>query len=198
MKPRIFLATLVILTLTPLTSRAETWQLPTELNDSNTSITFEVDSTFHTVHGSTKNISGSAKLLDKKDPLSIRVDITVPVSPFNTSSESRDERLREVMAADSFPVITFTATRLSSNCTPDKVTTTQPCKGEMSGLLTIRDVAKPVQLPTEISRTEESYTIKGQLPLTWSEYHVEDPSILIARLDPTVTISYETHIAVRH
>lgn len=200
-KTRIPQAVVVLLSLCSLltqVARADTWQLPEQLTDSNTRVTFVVDSTFHTVHGTTKNISGLAKLVDKRDPLSIHVNLSIPVSLFNTDSESRDERLREVMAANLFAHVAFTATRLSENCAPEKITATTPCQGEMKGLLTIRDVTKEVRLPTTISKTLDFYTIKGDLPITWSEYNVEDPSILIARLDPTVTIFYETHIPVTH
>lgn len=195
---KIFAQLFALLFLTPSHANADTWNLPINLNDSNTTITFVVDSTFHTVHGTTRNIAGAVKLRDNKDPLSIQAELSIPVALFNTDSESRDKRLREIMAENLFPAVSLVATRLSENCTPENITTTKPCEGEMRGTLTIRDVTKEVRLPASVSRDLDSYTIKGQLPLTWSEYNVEDPSILIARLNPTVTISYETHIPVRH
>ena len=38
--------------------------------------------------------------------------------------------------------------------------------------------------------------MEGSLPIQWADFNVEDPSILIAKLDPTVTITYRTVIPI--
>jgi hypothetical protein len=62
----------------------------------------------------------------------------------------------------------------------------------------MRDVSKEVELPVEITKEGDFYSIKGTLPLQWADYNIEDPSILIAKLDPTVTISYQTRVPLKH
>jgi hypothetical protein len=39
--------------------------------------------------------------------------------------------------------------------------------------------------------------ISGKLTIAWAEYNVQDPSILIAKLDPSVTIAYSTEVPLR-
>mgnify|MGYP006275202623 CR=1 FL=1 len=176
------------------TARSETWDVPTDLNDKNTSVMFSVDSTWHTVRGTTKNISGSVRLDDSKDRLSVVVDLRVPVKFFDTDSELRDDRLREVMAAEAFPDVHFVSQRLSEECEPAVIATKGSCQGTLSGMLTIRDVTKKVSLPISIQDTPLGYRVAGAFTTRWKDFHVEDPSILVARLDPLVTISYQTMI----
>jgi hypothetical protein len=62
----------------------------------------------------------------------------------------------------------------------------------------MRDVSKEVALPVSITKEADRYVISGAIPVRWAEYNIEDPSILIAKLDPVVTISYETKVPLKH
>jgi len=177
---------------------ADTWNLPSLLNDSNTVVSFVVDSTFHTIHGTTKNLEGGVHLKDKHDPLSIVVDLTIQVKTFDTDWDSRDEKLQECMASDVFPIASFTSRRLSDSCKPVVIDITGRCSGTLAGTLTMRDVSREVELPVEIVKEKASYLISGSLPVQWADYNIEDPSILIAKLDPTVIISYQTRVPLKH
>lgn len=176
---------------------AETWSLPANISDSNTSVTFEVDSTFHLVQGKTSRISGSIKQADPADPLSISVDLSIPVDSFDTDWDSRDEKMLKVMAADIFKSVRFTSTKLNESCHPARLRQQRHCSGTLEGVLTIRDVSKPVSLPVEIFRDKDRDRISGKLVVLWAEYKVEDPSILIAKLHPSVSIAYSTEVPLR-
>lgn len=184
-------------TTVPNAASAQSWSLPASLSDSNTTITFKVDSTWHLVQGTTSKVTGSVRQQDPADPLSIEVDLTIPVASFDTDWDARDEKLAIVMAAELFANVRFRSTRLSADCHPLKVKNDGRCSGLLQGFLTIRDVTMPVSLPVEIVRSGSSDTITGKLMLQWADYHVEDPSILIAKLDPTVTIAYSTEVPLR-
>jgi polyisoprenoid-binding protein YceI len=136
-------------------------------------------------------------LKDKHDPLSIVVDLKIQVKTFDTDWDSRDERLQECMASDTYPLASFTSSRLSDNCKPSVIDIAGKCAGTLTGIITIRDVSKEVALPISITKGQESYLISGELPLRWADYNIEDPSILIAKLDPIVAISYETKVPLK-
>ena len=182
----IFCSTLVFTT----SVYADAWNLPSALNDNNTTVTFEVDSTWHLVHGTTRGVSGKVWLESPKDFRSIRAELSLPVKSFDTDSESRDERLLEVMAAEQFPNVSFVANAAPNLCDPTTVTESSPCKADLLGTLTIRNVAKPVAIPVTVESKAGHYTIKGALSVQWADFGVEDPSILIAKLDPTVVVSF--------
>jgi polyisoprenoid-binding protein YceI len=71
------------------------------------------------------------------------------------------------------------------------------CSGSLKGVLTIRDVSKDIELPVEIAKENNRYAISGGIQISWAEFNVEDPSILIARLDPTATISIQTTVPLK-
>lgn len=180
------------------TAHADTWNLPSTLHDSNTSVSFVVDSTWHTVNGTTKDLAGSIALKDKHDPLSIVVDLTIQVRTFDTDWDSRDEKLQECMASKTYPLVSFVSRRLSDSCKPTVIDIAGRCTGTLTGVLTMRDVSKEIELPVEITKERDFYAIKGTLPIQWADYNIEDPSILIAKLDPTVNISYQTKVPLKH
>ena len=174
---------------------ADNWFLPVTLSDQNTKVRFELDSTWHMVHGIVKNISGSAKLKDLSDKSSVSLLVRFPVRSFNTDNRSRDKELRHVMGTEEFPDVIFEADRLLDGCTPERVAAEMTCADLLESALTIRGVRKLVRVPIIIAFNNSKFTIKGSLPIRWSEFGVEDPSILIARVDPIVTVHFEAELA---
>jgi polyisoprenoid-binding protein YceI len=169
----------------------QAWHLPQNLSDTNVSVRFTLDSTWHTIHGVTSGITGKASLKDQSDPSSVQMLLTIPVRKFDTDSGSRDRKMRKVMAADTFPDVIFTGAGLLNGCSPEQVQKDGSCSDRIRGKLTIRDVTKQIELPVVIAQNEAGYQITGEIPITWGEYNVEDPSILIASVDPVVEISFK-------
>ncbi len=175
-----------------------TWYLPQALNDRNTSIRFEVDSTWHLVHGDTSGVTGKAILKEESDPTSVQVSLSLPVSKFDTNSSSRDERMNEVMFSDKYPSVTFVGEKLQKGCTPAIVRRDKECRDELKGTLTLLATTKEVVLPLLIKESEnEEFVVEGSLSLRWAEYGIEDPSIFIAHLNPVVTVFFKTTLAHR-
>lgn len=166
------------------------WNLPAKLDDSNTKIEFAVDSTWHMVHGDTSKIEGEAALHDRANFKAVVAEIRLPVKAFNTKRESRDERMREVMDAPEFPYVTFRINELLEACNPDKLELNQECDVTIDGSITIRDVTKKQKVKARALRSARGYEIKGNMSLNWLEYGVEDPSILVAKVDPMVNITF--------
>lgn len=169
----------------------ERWHTPQKLSPENTKVTFELDSTWHTVHGKVGTLSGTLELKDKNDPQTVRVESELIVGSFDTGSGSRDSKMRDVMGSEDFPVVKFEVDGLSKKCTPALVFKSGKCDDIMDAKLTIRDVAKKYHVPVHIESAGEAFVVKGELPVSWMEFGVEDPSILIASVDPVVTIFFE-------
>ena len=94
------------------------WNLPAHITDDQISVSFEVDSTWHLVHGTTSGVTGDVWLANPNDPHSVRARIVFPILNFHTNKESRDLRLLEVVHADRFSVVTFSVLSMSANCNP--------------------------------------------------------------------------------
>ena len=183
-----------IVLLVPVLLLGPHWPLPLELSDANTTVGFTVDSTWHLVQGKTRNIQGRAWLENPQDAHSVRAELTLPVRLFDTDRASRDERLREVMAESEFPTVQVSIRGDESLCDPKTITEATPCRTTLQSTVTIRGVQKAFPLATLISAAPDGYRVQGELPLRWADFGVEDPSILIAKLKPIVTVSFEVHL----
>ena len=187
---------LSILLLLPLASQATpsiaSWNLPQKLNDQNTKVWFEVDSTWHMVHGTTSGVDGLAQLTEEGNPSLLDVNLELPVTSFNTDWEARDERMREVMQAEQFPKVLLHASRLKRDCTPAKTLRDLKCTDILEGELRLLKTSKKVEIPVSIKvEQNRNFVIEGKFPFKWAEYGIEDPSIFVARLNPTVTVFFK-------
>lgn len=188
---------LLVSHLYPRSARGEdgnSWYLPTELSTKNTEVRFELDSTWHTVYGRLKTLSGRVSLEDSKDPSSARFELSFPVSSFDTDNGSRDEEMREVMAAAKFPDVTFRSSGGRLTCTPQAVKASGSCEDKLSGVLTIRGMSKLVEIPVRIQTSGTGYEVSGRLPIRWGEFGVEDPSILVAKVAPIVSVIFRVEL----
>ncbi len=170
------------------------WEIPQKLSDSNTRVTFEVDSTWHLVKGVTSGVEGSVWLADSSDPLSIRATLKFPVGKFMTGRDSRDERMREVMNSNQFPDVTLALEAFEPLCAPENCTPSTPCAVTLRARLSIRGSEKLVILAGILTREPEHVTISGDTRFSWADYGVEDPSILVAKLDPEVVVSFSVRL----
>jgi YceI-like domain len=168
----------------------EFWNLPKELNDTNIKIKFEVDSTWHTVHGTTKNIKGELSLQDKTDPKSINGSIELPVIDFNTDNSSRDEKMLKVMHADNWPKVEVKFVKVDNICLPDTLLEGRDCSFIVKSKVKISGNEKDIDIPGKVVLESGNYKINGEVNLNWQSFGVEDPSIFIASVDPTVKIIF--------
>lgn len=173
------------------------WELPQQLSDTNTTVTFEVDSTWHLIKGVTSQIDGRVWLADSKDPLSIRAQVRFPVVDFATGNDSRDERMREVMDSERAPYVTLDLDSFQPTCAPEVYAAQTPCSVRLDARLSIRGHQKPLALTATLTQASGKSSLVGDTRLSWADFGVEDPSILIARLDPEVAISFSVRLPTK-
>lgn len=170
---------------------------PLIINDENSKVNFEVDSTWHTVHGKTSKISGELFLENKEDISTLKGQVSIPVKSFNTDNSSRDKKLLKIMAADKFPVVTLNIHNIENLCEPSKIlngVVGQSCSGSINAELKIRDITQKVRFPIKLERTDYGSYLYAEYLLDWASYGVEDPSILIAKVAPEVKILIELQL----
>lgn len=189
----VFLVFLALLDPTSVFAQSPSWQLPMEISETNTAVDFDVDTTWHVVHGHALKPSGKIWLRDPADPLSIEADIHFPLETFKTGMDMRDKSLRDHMAAKDFPEVVLHISKVDSQCTPQKVST-EKCKTSLHGQLHIRDVTREVDLEATIELVRGEYIISGSTVFPWADYNVEDPSIFVAKVQPSVTVKYSVQI----
>jgi polyisoprenoid-binding protein YceI len=194
MNKKIFLS-LVGLTVSVSSVQAETspWALPLTINDQNTKVAFDVDTTWHVVYGKVSGLSGNVALSDASNMMSVTSDIHIPVKTFDTGWGLRNDSLMEHMQAEKFPEVVLKTSALEGTCTKEGLSK-EPCKGKLKASLTICDVTKDVPLDVTIEDKGDTYKVSGDYAFKWMDYNVKDPSIIAAKVDPTVRIQYSVDV----
>jgi polyisoprenoid-binding protein YceI len=175
------------------------WQLPLELSKENTSVTFKVDTTWHMVEGKVADVVGKVWQEDPRDNGTVHASVKLAVKDFDTGNVNRDKKLRSVMHAAVHPQVIFEMDHVSGLCTFEELErlASKTCSGAGHGFIEISSARRPVILDMTIVRKDTSYLITGHTFLKWSDFGVEDPSILVAYVNEAVNIEVEVAIPVR-
>jgi hypothetical protein len=166
------------------------WALPQTISDANTTVTFDLDSTWHDLHGTSSKISGRAWLEDQTNPLSVKATLNFPVMQLTTGGEMRDERMLEVMDSEHHKYVTLAVDGLTPKCDARLFAEGERCPVELPARLTIRGNERDILLPGVISREAGAIKLSGEVSFSWLDFGVEDPSILIAKLQPQMSVRY--------
>ncbi|WIB76170.1 YceI family protein [Curtobacterium sp. MCPF17_002] len=141
-----------------------------------------------TVTGRTDSVTGSATV----DGTAItKATITVQVADIATDSAQRDSYFRDsAMDAAAFPTATFTLTEPIADAVPSGTGTT---KVEATGNLTLHGVTKPVTATLEVGLNGDGVDISGSIPVTFSDYDVQAPSLGFVKVDDSGAVEFLVH-----
>jgi len=183
----------------PLKQGLPRWQLPMELSKDNTSVTFHVDSTWHLIEGKVGSVTGSVWQENPRDNGTIHALVKLAVDDFDTGNVSRDKKLRSVMHAEKHPQVIFEMDHVTGLCTFEELerVASKQCSGAGHGYIEISGVRRSIILEMTVVRKNGNYLVKGHTLLNWSDFGVEDPSILVAYLNEIVNIEVEVKIPVQ-
>lgn len=59
------------------------------------------------------------------------------------------------------------------------------------GVLTLHGVARPLVVPATLSRDGGQLRLVGEVPLALADFVIADPSVVMARVAPTVTVTFD-------
>jgi polyisoprenoid-binding protein YceI len=173
------------------------WNLPAQLNESNTHISFRLDSTWHQVNGTIRKLEGELWLHEPRDKSSVRGWVEFRVADMDTGNSSRDNKMRRVMHVNKYPSVRFDITDVNELCDPKDLDLIKDdkkalsCPGMARGNLSISGKTLPVKLKLNLQKNNANYVIKGDTQIQWDDFGVEDPSILVAYVDELVLIEIE-------
>ncbi|WP_186321851.1 YceI family protein [Curtobacterium pusillum] len=141
-----------------------------------------------TVTGRTDSVTGSATV----DGTSItKATITVQVADLATDSNQRDSYFRDsAMDTSAFPTATFELTEPVADAVPSGSGTT---KVEASGNLTLHGVTKAVTATLEVGLNGDGVDISGSIPITFSDYGVQAPSLGFVKVDDAGAVEFLVH-----
>jgi len=141
-----------------------------------------------TVTGRTDEVTGSATV-DGSTIATAR--ITVQVADIATDSEQRDSYFRDsAMDTAAFPTATFELSEPIADAVPTGSGTT---KVEAIGNLTLHGVTKSVTATLEVGLNGDGVDISGSIPVTFSDYDVQAPSLGFVKVDDSGAVEFLVH-----
>ena len=148
-------------------------------------IAFELPASLHLVEGRAPRFDG------RLDTSALTGALTVDAASLTTGLGPRDSRMTwHCLDATRFPTIALAVARIEG-----AVAGLRAGSGSgaitLEGALTIRDVTRSVVIAATYAWEGDALRLKGRHPLSWADWNVPDPSILLSTVSPQMTVSFD-------
>ena len=169
-------------------------------------VTIEGTSTLHDWHAEGRQVEGSvlvqehelAGLWEASDgpaphELAPTVQVEIPVTSLMSGKRGMDEKMREALKADTYPLITYRlesaqhAMRHVAHADGGSESLTL----ETTGVLTVAGVERTVELPMQVRRlSSDRLEVSGETSLRMTEFGIEPPRAMLG----TIRAGDEVHV----
>ena len=134
--------------------------------------------------GSTDRVEGTVTVRGEGETFSATIDGRIDARTLMTGNGMRDAQMRrDFLRTEQFPFITFKGTVINR----DRAVATM-IRALMKGQLTIRDAAREIELPLEVTALADEYRASGEVVVKLSEYGIPIPRFLIFAAEDPVTV----------
>ena len=143
---------------------------------------FDLKATMHTVHGSTKRVTG-AVTVEPEDAgvLKLSGRIEIAAASLETGNDKRDATMRtKSLLVDSFPTLVFEPERFAPSGPPGP---DGSVSGALSGRLTLRGRSRAQSVSAKLAPRGERIVASGTFDVPWAEFGVPDPSFFVVRIE---------------
>ena len=121
--------------------------------------------------------------------------LVVQTKTMTTNLYPRDVKMRSYcLEVDQYPTITFNLTGIDGD-TAAMAAGSGSGSVTIRGTLTIRDTTKPVSFPATYSASASELSMKGSYAFKWTDFNIPDPSIIVSRLYPDMSVQFDVAMA---
>jgi len=153
-----------------------------DLNPAQSKVEFTLDTTFHTVHGTFQVKSGAIQFNSQGGPAS--GDLVVSAASGDSGSKSRDHKMtHDILEAEKYPDITFTARQMKGTLAPSGASQFQ-----LEGVLTLHGQQHPLTLDIKAEVQGNSLSADTSFAVPYIKWGMKNPSALFLRVNDTVQI----------
>lgn len=130
------------------------------------------------------NVTGQMRVADGKLEEAV---VTVKVAAISSDVEKRDINVRRrILETDAFPEASFTLTKpVDISHVPDDG---KPAEVQVTGDLKLHGVSKQVPVALKVLRTGENIVVSGNVPVHRSDFGLESPEFVAAKIAEEGTI----------
>ena len=168
----------VTLVLSALINQATAYRI----NPAASEAGFDLKATMHTVHGSTKNVTGEVRVEpEETGVLKLSGRIEIASASLETGNAKRDATMHsKSLLVGSFPTLVFEPERFEPSGPPGPDGSTP---GTLTGRLTIRGRTKAQTASATLSPQGDRILAGGTFDVRWAEFGVPDPSFFVVRIE---------------
>ncbi|MAL60309.1 MAG: hypothetical protein CMC14_09690 [Flavobacteriaceae bacterium] len=160
-----------------------------KVDSGNSNFTIKGTSSLHDWEMVSESFSGSLELNTTPQTLAIQsIKVFVDVKTLKSGKRIMDNKCYDALKYEEHPTIKYQFEKLSALSESGSGT----YKAILHGTLSIAGVSKKVSIHVNISQTNKTLIIKGELPLKMTDFGVEPPTALLGTLktgDP-ITIDF--------
>lgn len=154
----------------------------------NGSISFHNKASLHEFEGRAQSFSGSL------DTDAGTGSMTIQASSLTTSLGPRDSKMHDFcLESATYGTVSFSVSSIGGDTAG-----LQSGEGSgtitLNGTLTIRSVGQPVGISTNYSFDGGALRLKGSHAMRWGDYGVPDPSIIISKLYPDMSVRFNVNL----
>jgi polyisoprenoid-binding protein YceI len=151
-----------------------------ELDSSKTTVTFTLDATLHSVHGSFKVQGGSIRFDPQSGAASGK--IAVDATSAETGNDGRDNKMhKEVLESAKYHEISFSPTGIVGTVSPGSTV-------QLQGIFHIHGADHPLTLSVPLEIEGDQLTAKLHFNVPYVEWGMKNPSTFVLRVSKEVAI----------
>jgi len=185
-------STSVLLALLALAAPLTAGDLQIDLDPELTSITFRLQATLHSVHGSAATASGSLRLNTESGVMA--GEVTVDATTAETGNKKRDKKMHgKVLLTADHPEIVLRARRLEGELAPQGASDVT-----LHGEVEILGRSHEIGIPSHIEIDGGHFTASFEFEIPYVDWGLKDPSTFVLRVAKVVeiTVSAEGTVVV--
>jgi len=149
---------------------------------------FELPTTFHTVHGEVGAWKGEIDVR-ADDPGRLDGGIVIKAGSLTTFNLRRDAVMQgRVLESIAYPDIVFEAQSYSGDLS--KLGSEGSATVNVSGVLEIHGVRRPVEVPVECALIGDHAIVAGAVPVHWRDFGLSDPSRWFSRVGDSMLVVF--------
>ena len=180
------------LTLLALAAPLIAGELQIDLDPELTSISFRLQATLHSVHGSAATASGSLRLNTESGVMA--GEVTVDATTAETGNKKRDKKMHgKVLLTADHPEIVLRARRLEGELAPQGASDVT-----LHGEVEILGRSHEIGIPSHIEIDGGHFTASFEFEIPYVDWGLKDPSTFVLRVAKVVeiTVSAEGTVVV--
>ncbi|MFI5088597.1 MAG: YceI family protein [Terriglobales bacterium] len=184
MNPRFLKPVLAILAAVwAVVSPAFAQEATLRLDPEKTTVSFTLEATLHTVHGSFRLKNGAIKFNPAAGAASGAV--VVDAASGETGNQRRDRNMhRDVLVSERYPEITFTPTRVAGVVQPQGESSVQ-----VEGVLRLQGSDHPITLLFKVQASESELRATAQFTVPYVAWGLKNPSTFFLHVADKVELS---------